>query len=66
MISKRLSVEDLIKAAADEMKNACDSAAWEIHVKRAEPLFVALLALIRAQDNHVGIHEEVRECTLKM
>jgi hypothetical protein len=64
MITKRLSVEDLLKAAAEELNKACESASWERHVKSAEPLFFALLALIRVQDDADLYDEEVRECTI--
>jgi hypothetical protein len=66
MITKNLSVKDLLQTAANELNKACDSHDWEKHVMRAEPALVVLMALIRAQDDNAGIHEEVRECTIKM
>jgi hypothetical protein len=64
MITKRLSVEDLLQAAAEELKKACDSHEWEKHVMRAEPLIVALLTLIRAEEDPDLYEEEVRECVV--
>ena len=66
MISKRLSVDDLLKAATAELQAACENAHFEPHVERAAKICGALCVLIKAEKAAENEEVEVRECTVKM
>lgn len=66
MITKRLSVEDLLKEAAAELNAACENAHFEPHVERAANICEALCVLIKAEKAAENKEVEVRECLIKM
>lgn len=49
MITKRLSVEDLLKEASAELQAACENAHFEPHVEKAAKICEALCILIKAE-----------------
>jgi len=66
MITKRLSVEDLLKKAAAELRAACENAHFEPYVEKAANICGALCVLIKAEKAAESKEVEVRECTVKM
>lgn len=66
MITKRLSVDDLLKAAAAELQAACENAHFEPHVLKAANICGALCALIKADKAAENEEVEVRECMVEM
>jgi len=66
MITKRLSVEDLLMEAAAELQAACENAHFEPHVEKAANICGALCVLIKADKAAENEEVEVRECTVKI
>lgn len=66
MITKRLSVDDLLKAAAAELRAACENAHFEPHVLKAANICEVLCVLIKADKAAENEEVEVRECTVRM
>lgn len=65
MITKRLSVEDLLKEAATELQAACENARFEPHVEKAANICNILCDLIKAEKAAENKEVEVIECTVK-
>jgi len=65
MITKRLSVEELIKIAAAELNAACNNAHFEPHVLKAANICGVLCALIKAEKAAENEEIEVIEWLMK-
>ena len=61
MITKRLSVDDLLKEAAAELQAACENAHFEPHVVKAANICGVICALIKAGKAAENKEVEVRE-----
>lgn len=64
MITKRLSVDDLLKAAGAELEAACKTAQFDKHVENAGRICEIINDLIKAEKLTAKKEVEVIECEI--